>query len=63
MDSLVGVLFTVTLAIAIGYLTIKGFRKEVDNIKHGCCSSASSGCSGKCSSGCSCGLNEEIDNR
>ncbi|MEG6520983.1 hypothetical protein [Desulfotomaculum sp. 1211_IL3151] len=61
MSSILGILFTGALAAAIGYWTIKGFRKEVEHIKDGCCSSGGSDCSGSCGTGCSCSVSKQID--
>ncbi|MEG6616999.1 hypothetical protein V6C27_11280 [Peptococcaceae bacterium 1198_IL3148] len=63
MNGLVGLLFTAVLVIAIGYWTIKGFRKEVQHIKDGCCGSADCDCSSACGSSCGCGLSEKLDNQ
>lgn len=51
MDSMTGLFSTLILAGGIGYLTIRGFRREAANLKNGtCCGSES--CSCGCGSGC-----------
>ncbi|AEG59153.1 hypothetical protein [Desulforamulus ruminis] len=54
MENITGLVVTAVLAAGIGFLTLRGFRREVSSIKNGsCCGSDSCGCGGSCSSQCS----------
>lgn len=56
MINITGILSTGILAALIIFLTIRGFRREIKNIRNGsCCSSDSCACGCQCRANCSHG--------
>ncbi|MBM7867682.1 hypothetical protein GTO89_13635 [Heliobacterium gestii] len=59
MEIITAFLTTAILALAIGWLTVRGFYREAQNLKKGTCDCASGGCGGTggcggCSGNCGC---------
>ncbi|ABZ85575.1 hypothetical protein HM1_3071 [Heliomicrobium modesticaldum Ice1] len=57
MEVITAFLATAGLALAIGWLTLRGFYREAKNLKEGSCHCASGGCSG-CDGKCACRSDE-----
>ncbi|MEG6513684.1 hypothetical protein V6C32_17465 [Desulforamulus ruminis] len=59
MENITGLVVTVVLAAGIGFLTLRGFRREVSSIKNGgCCGSDSCSCGSSCSCSSQCSDDE-----